>query len=221
MLFVKNDMPKKRNLVNLLFAVALFVGGAVASIAAPASLSAQTAEVNVNIEDPTVAISVVSIDYQIVNSQTVARLTAKFRFADTVQVYLDGTLVQTQAVSYSDEWFELVFDVLLPDDGQHEITIQAFDGSSSTVAEVVVRAQYPEDPDNNDNSDGESSDGGSSGSVAEDGDNSWWSLRPNTGGRFAGTPQNFAIWLNLAIFLTMTLYIIHRRRNNDSKNKKS
>lgn len=206
---------KKPSLGNFLIIISMFFGSIIVPLATSSSSLAQsaTSEINAVIEDPTVALSVVSVEYVSINGQPVARVTAKVRFAENVIVYRNGQQIVTQSVTYGGAWTELVFDILLPSSDQmYEIIIQATNITSATVAEATVMAQHTKDP--GDDGDGSSDKDDQSDAV---GQNPWWPLPPNTGEIFVGTPQNFAIWLNSAIALTVILLVIAKRRKNITK----
>ena len=207
MRYANSVVAKRFSRNSLIVLLGVLLSSIITPIVISPLLSAQTAEIRATVEDPTVAISVISIEYQSINGQSVARITARTRFSETVRAYMSGVLVATQSVAYGSVWTELTFDILLPDDQAYEIILQASNSSATTVAETIVQAQYPVDP-NNPETPPEESDTGS---------NLWWPLPPNTGELFIPSPQNVAIWMSCVTAAGIILCALwHRRKHNEN-----
>lgn len=196
----------RNNSILFLLVVALFSSCSVV-VATSSQLSAQTAEIRATVDNPTVVITVTSIQYLSIHNQFIARITVSTRFADTVRVYLSGNLVASQPVPYSDEWMELTFDVVLPNDLEYDVMLQASNASASTVAETIVQAQYPQNPDDTDTND------------TNETTNPWWPLPPNTGELFIGTPKNIVILTSGVLGFSGILILLIRRRSRNSDEK--
>lgn len=190
---------KKLRFARFLVIVGVVLGGFVA-VLSPLSTTAYaaTSQIRATVDNPTVALSVHSVNYLMANGQYVARVSVGVRFAENVIVYLDGQPVATQTVTYSEDWAELVFDVVLPDgDGTHEIMIQATNTASATVAEATVQATYPEDT-------------GEEPGTTEGGDPTS-PLAPNTGVLSVGTPQSVLFWGSVVVVGAGVVYVVRRR----------
>lgn len=213
MRYVKNDIPGQSRNNLIVFAVILLVSLLV-PIANPSSLSAQTSEIRATVEDPTAALSVSSVNYQLVSNRYNAQITVRIKFVDTIRVYMNGNLIDTKFVANSGEWVEYTFDILLPDDQVHEIVFQGSNSMTSVIAEESVQAKYVEpdpepgpdpaptptpgpQPDPNDNS-----------------HNPWWPLPPNTGELLTDSPQNILVLLAGVFGVGFVIFVIRRKKES-------
>lgn len=191
---------KKLRFARFLVIVGVILGG-FATIISPMSSTAYaaTSQIRATVDNPTVALSVHSVDYLMINGQYVARVSVGVRFADSLRIYLNGSLLSTQSVTYSEDWSDITFDVILPSGDQtHEIIIQASNTTSSTIAEATVEATYPEDTDEEP---GTAEGGGSTSPLA-----------PNTGVLSVGTPQSVLFWSGVVIVGAGVVCVAVRRR---------
>lgn len=181
----------------------------------------QSSEINVTVEDPSPAVRVISIEYYTLNGQYYARVTAQTRFTATLQAYLDGMFIEERTIAQDDIWTTNVFDILLPDENVHEITLRAIGSRVPTVAEDELLVQYEEDttpPDDDDTNDDDNGGAGTGDDTNDDTDERpWWLRAPNTGALSLDTSFGMTVALAGVLGLLFIAIVLRSRQANQSK----